>query len=222
MAQQDVRYFFNGMLLEATRGRIRAVATNGQRLAMCTVESEQNLSEDQRVIIPRKGVFELLRLIGESDDEVQLLVSSNHFRATIGRSSLTTKLIDGVYPDYERAIPKEGNSVFSGNRLEIREALRRTAILSNEMYRNVRLTLTQGNLQIQTNNPQQEEAEESVAVDYAGEPLEIGFNVEYLLDVLAAVAGDMVRFALSDANGAALVDGLEDGKSIYVVSPMML
>jgi len=222
MAQQDVRYFFNGMLLEVTPERIRTVATNGQRLAMCTLDLALDLSADQRIIIPRKGVFELQRLVGESEATVQLTLSSNHLKATLGESSLITKLIDGVYPDYERAIPTGGKNICVGDRLEIREALSRTAILSNEMYRNVRLIFSKGNLHIQTNNPQQEEAEETVAVEYEGDQLEIGFNVEYLLDVLAAVSGEKIRFTLSDANGAALVEGLEESESIYVISPMML
>jgi DNA polymerase-3 subunit beta len=222
MAQQDVRYFFNGMLLEVTAERLRTVATNGQRLAMCTLDFTFDQSQEQRIIIPRKGVFELQRLIGDGDEMVQLTLSSNHLRATADSSSVITKLVDGVYPDYERAIPTGGKNVFLGDRLEIREALSRTAILSNEMYRNVRLTLSEGNLHVQANNPQQEEAEESVAVEYEGDPLEIGFNVEYLLDVLEAVSGEKVRFTLSDANGAALVEGLEDNESVYVISPMML
>lgn len=222
MAQQDVRYFFNGMLLEVTAERLRTVATNGQRLAMCTLDFASEQSAEQRIIIPRKGVLELLRLIGEGEKMIQLTLSSNHLKATVDGSSMITKLIDGVYPDYERAIPTGGQNIFVGDRLEIREALSRTAILSNEMYRNVRVTLSKGNLHVKANNPQQEEAEETVAVEYEGEPLEIGFNVEYLLDVLAAVRGDKVRFTLSDANGAALVDGPEENDSIYVISPMML
>ena len=222
MAQQDVRYFFNGMLLEVTPDRLRTVATNGQRLAMCTLDHSLEEPEEQRIIIPRKGVFELQRLIAEGEAAVQLTLSNNHLKASVDGSSLITKLVDGDYPDYERAVPTGGKNVFVGDRLEIREALRRTAILSNEMYRNVRLTLSEGNLHVQANNPQQEKAEETVAVEYEGDALEIGFNVEYLLDVLAAVCGEKVRFALSDANGAALVDGLEDNESIYVISPMML
>lgn len=220
MAQQDVRYFFNGMLLEVTGDKVRTVATNGQRLAMCTLDLAP--SADQRIIIPRKGVFELQKLIAECEESVQLKLSSNHLKATVNGSSLITKLVDGVYPDYERAIPREGKNILVGDRMEIREALSRTAILSNEMYRNVRLTLSKGNLHIQTNNPQQEEAEESVVVEYDGDQLEIGFNVEYLLDVLAAVSGEKVRVTLSDANGAVLVDGLDDSESMYVISPMML
>lgn len=222
MAQQDVRYFFNGMLLEVTSSGICAVATNGQRLAMSTASAESGVEGKAQFIIPRKGIIELGRLLPSSDETVELHFSSNHMRAIIGGAMLTTKLIDGTYPDYTRAIPAAGGKLLKGNRLEMREALSRTAILSNEVYRNIRLALSPGSLTVRANNPLQEEAEEVVAVEYDSGDLEIGFNVGYLIDVLNVLAGDSVQVALSDANSAALVTDPEDEGSMYVVSPMML
>lgn len=223
MAQQDVRYFFNGMLLEIKTGSLRCVATNGQRLATCHIESNVKETDARQVIIPRKGVLELSRLLAEGrGGEIHLQLSDNHLRALCGESVLTTKLIDGTYPDYQRAIPSGGDKVFEGDRQEIREALSRTSILSNEMYRNVRLRLTANRLELHANNPQQEEAEETVSVDYSGEDLDIGFNVGYLLDVLGVMSCDKIRFTLSDANGAALIEEVEPSDSLFVVSPMML
>jgi len=225
MAQQDVRYFFNGMLLEGTPERMRTVATNGQRLAMCTLTGATGVETQQQFIIPRKGVLELSRLLREEQGDVQVQLSSNHLRALAVEATLTTKLIDGVYPDYEKAIPGVGEHEMRGDRLEIREALTRTAILSNEMYRNVRLELAENVLCLQANNPQQEEAEELVAVSYSGDPLEIAFNVEYLLDVMGVVGSDEVTVMFSDSNGPALVqESSESGESdsLYVISPMML
>lgn len=221
MAQQDVRYFFNGLLLEVEQNQLQTVATNGQRLALNRSTAEVQIKQQRQAIIPRKGVVELLRLL---DDEtlVEISISANHLMATVGERSLTTKLIDASYPDYHRAIPATGNKFFRANKRELKEALTRTAILSNEMYRSIHLTLSEGSLNLKANNPQQEEAEETIAVDYQGEELQIAFNVEYLLDVLAVIDGDMVEFNLADAKGAVVVKQVGDEDSTFVVSPMVL
>jgi len=223
MAQQDVRYFFNGMLVEVENGTLRTVATNGQRLATSSVECETDASSVNQYVVPRKGVQELLRLAKEAGEAtVDLHFSTNHLRAMKDGASLITKLIDGSYPDYTRAIPTGGDKVLVVDRKELREALGRIAVLSNEVYRNVKLSLSNGKVQLNANNPQQEEAEEFVNVDYEGDPLEIGFNVSYLIDVLSKMTGERVEICLSDANSAALLTDPDDQVSKYVVSPMML
>lgn len=223
MAQQDVRYFFNGMLFELSHGRLRTVATNGQRLAISEIEVAYEKEENSQFIVPRKGIIELSRLMKDvGDQRVMLQFSSNHLKVTKDGSSLTTKLIDGTYPDYSRAIPENSDKTVFADREELREALSRIAILSNEVYRNVRLHLSNGKVEFYANNPQHEEAEETVAVDYQGEELEIGFNVSYLIDVLSTLEGEKVVIELSDSNSAALMRDPEDSDSRFIVSPMML
>lgn len=222
MAQQDVRYFFNGVLLELESGRARTVATNGQRLASTWLDCDIRVSGKVQVIIPRKGVLELGRVVPANDEPVELQLSANHMRVATRMVVLTTRLIDATYPEYSRAIPDGGDKTLVGDRQEIKEALSRTAILSNEMYRNVRLLLSAGKLAIQANNPLQEEAEEIVAVDYDGDELDIGFNVSYLIDALGAMEGNKVRMRFSDAGSAALLTDINDQQSRFVVSPMML
>ena len=223
MALQDVRYFFNGMLLEFGDGVLRAVATNGQRLAIAERALEQQELEVKQYIIPRKGVLELSKLLKDIKDEsVSLLMSPNHLSVVGASANFTTKLIDGSYPDYTGAIPVGSDKILLLDRLELKDTLSRIAILSNEMYRNVKLCLSKGELQLKANNPMQEEAEEVVSVDYEGEDLEIGFNVSYLLDVLQKMSGTKVRLELSDHNSPVLMTNPEDDQSRFVVSPMML
>lgn len=223
MAQQDVRYFFNGMLMEVEGPSVRVVATNGQRLATSHTSDGPGNKGKQQFIIPRKGVIELGRLIDDSGEApVNMRFSSNHMYAGCGQASLITKLIDGTYPDYNAAIPEAGDKVVLADRQEMREALSRTAILSNEMYRNVRLLLGKNKVEMHANNPLQEEAEESLEVDYNGDDLEIGFNVSYLIDVLSAMSGQQVKLEFTDSKSAALISDPEDDESLYVISPMML
>lgn len=220
MAQQDVRYYLNGMLFELKSGRLRLVATDGHRLALCTASEAVNAG-DASVIVPRKGVLELARLL-EGDAEMQLVIGSNHIRAVNEQFTFTSKLVDGKFPEYERVLPKSADKTVIGERLELRQAFTRTAILSNEKYRGVRLKLTDGTLDITANNPEQEQAEEVVAVDYQGDELEVGFNVSYLLDVLSVLAGEKVRLSLSDSASSAMLEEAEEGDSLYVVMPMRL
>lgn len=221
MAQQDVRYYLNGMYWEIRSGRLRAVATDGHRLAVCTFPESLEL-EDTQVIIPRKGVLELSRLMQSDDDGVTIILGSNHVRATTDDFTFTSKLVDGKFPDYERVLPRNPNKIVEGTRLELRQAFTRTAILSNEKYRGVRLKLSQDNLEIVANNPEQEQAEEQVPVSYSGDALEIGFNVGYLLDVLGVLSGEKVKFSLTDPNSSALLEEADGGDSLYVVMPMRL
>ncbi|MCB1676763.1 MAG: DNA polymerase III subunit beta [Halioglobus sp.] len=224
MAQQDVRYYLNGMLWDVNAGELRVVATDGHRLALCTLPQKIEVDGDVQVILPRKGVLELGRLLQEDDDtDVTVVIGSNHVRATTGGFTFTSKLVDGKFPDYQRVLPRAPDKIVIGSRLELRQAFARTAILSNEKYRGVRMQLKDNTLDIIANNPEQEEAEETVAVEYDGEALEIGFNVSYLLDVLGVLSGDKVRLSLADPNSSALLEENEEaGDSLYVVMPMRL
>ncbi len=222
MAQQDVRYYLNGMLLELDGDTLRTVATDGHRLATSLCKLDQDLSVRQQVIVPRKGILELARLLEDSDTPAQLVIGSNHIRVHTDHYVFTSKLVDGKFPDYERVIPRGGDKQVIADRQELREVLSRIAILSNEKYRGVRLALMDGFVQVTANNPEQEEAEESLAVDYAGPSLEIGFNVNYMLDVLSILDEDMVRLSLSDPNSSSLIEAVDDGNSLYVVMPMRM
>jgi DNA polymerase-3 subunit beta len=222
MAQQDVRYFLNGMLLEVTPTHVRTVATDGHRLAMCTLDRGVPNSDRRQAIVPRKGVLELGRLLSEGGEDVSISLARNHLRATHAGYTLTTKLVDGRFPDYEKVIPKGSANLVTADRETLRQSFARASILSNEKYRGVRITLEPDQMTIRANNPEQEEAEEVVAVSYAGQRLEIGFNVSYLQDVLGALSTDSVRLSVSDANSSALVDGPGAEDSVYVVMPMRL
>ena len=222
MAQQDVRYYLNGMLWEISGKRLRVVATDGHRLALCTLPGDIEVNGDAQVILPRKGVLEMARLLLEEDEEIAIVIGSNHIRATTDDFTFTSKLVDGKFPDYQRVLPRSPSKIVIGSRLELRQAFTRTAILSNEKYRGVRLKLTNNSLDIVANNPEQEEAEEAVPVEYQGEDLEIGFNVSYLLDVLSVLSGEQVKLSLSDPNSSALLEESEEGDSVYVVMPMRL
>ena len=227
MAQQDVRYYLNGMLLEIQSNLLRTVATDGHRLAMCSRPIDVAVSQSQKLIVPRKGILELSRLLDDSDEPVSLTLGSTHVRAHTGDFTFTSKLIDGKFPDYERVIPKNADKSVIGERGELKQAFTRTAILSNEKYRGVRLKLSDNNLDITANNPEQEQAEEVVGVQYSGGELEIGFNVSYLLDVLSVLEQPKVRLSLSDEASSALLENAEapsegEPERLYVVMPMRL
>ena len=222
MAQQDVRYYLNGMLLEVSRNTLRAVSTDGHRLALCSMSAPIEQDDRHPVIVPRKGILELARLLTEPEGMVSIVLGQHHIRATTGEFTFTSKLVDGKFPDYERVLPKGGDKLVIGDRQALREAFSRTAILSNEKYRGIRLLLAAGQLKIQANNPEQEEAEEEISVDYDGSSLEIGFNVSYLLDVLGVMTTEQVRLILSDSNSSALLQEAGNDDSSYVVMPMRL
>jgi DNA polymerase-3 subunit beta len=221
MAQQDVRYYLNGLLLETERKKLRAVATDGHRLALSEVDLDAAATRDEQVIVPRKGVLELNRLL-DGDGTVSIALGTNHVRVQIDGIRLTSKLIDGRFPEYARVIPSQPRNVMTASKNLLREALQRTAILSNEKYRGVRLELSPNSVVLQANNPEQEEAVETLEVEYSGEPMEIGFNVNYLLDALAAVESEQVELGVSDANSSCLIrePGVDTTK--FVVMPMRL
>ena len=222
MAQQDVRYFLNGLMLEITGDHMRTVATDGHRLAMCTVDGGVDGVEKIQSIVPRKGVLELMRLVAEGDEDLTLSMGRNHLRVNRGSYTLTTKLVDGKFPPYESVIPKKTGQVMIGDRDTLKQAFHRAAILSNEKFRCVRLKLKNEQLTVEANNPDQEEAEEIVPVEYEGEDLEIGFNVSYLQDVLNALDTEVVKLSVADANSSALIEGDGSEDITYVVMPMRL
>ncbi len=220
MAQQDVRYYLNGMLLETDGKMLRTVATDGHRLALCEMDLPSKAT-GQQVIVPRKGVLELQRLLGTEGD-VQITIGSNHIRAQIGDVRFTSKLIDGRFPEYSRVIPAASPKAVIADREALRAALQRTAILANEKYRGIRLALKKNSMTLQAHNPEQEEAEEQVEVTYKGDELEVGFNVGYLLDALAAVDGNEVEIGVTDGNSSCLVRAPGATSARYVVMPMRL
>lgn len=225
MASQDVRYYLNGLLLELEPHCLRAIATDGHRLALAEVAVEIPLTETKQVIVPRKGIQELLRLLSDGDDSLRLELGDNHIRATWPDACFTTKLIDGQFPNYQRVIPKQGGG--GGGRVQVerqalRQALTRASILSNERLRGVRFILAGEWLRICSNNPEQEEAEEELAVVYDGESVEIGFNASYLLDALTAVEESTVEISVTDANSSVLLHGAANQSCRYVVMPLRL
>jgi len=221
MAQQDVRYYLNGLLLETSSKGLRAVATDGHRLALCDVGLQGFDGGKAQVILPRKGVQELQKLLG-GDGDVQMSIGTNHIRLQVGDIRFTSKLIDGRFPDYDRVIPQIAGNLVSGSRDALRHALQRAAILSNEKYRGVRLQFSKDKIRIQANNPDQEEAEDEVEIEYSGQEMEIGFNVNYLLEALAAVENDNVEIGLVDPSSSCVVRAPGDDKCLYVVMPMRL
>jgi DNA polymerase-3 subunit beta len=221
MAHQDVRYYLNGLLLEIGGGNLRAVATDGHRLAMCQISAESSEDSTHQVIVPRKGVMELQRLLSDSGD-VSIALGNNHIRAEVGAIRFTSKLIDGRFPEYQRVIPKRSGETIGADREELRHALHRAAILSNEKYRGVRLELGANILKIQAHNPEQEEAEEEIEVQYAGAELEIGFNVNYLVDALGALEGEEAILQINDPSSSCLIWNERTEGCEYVVMPMRL
>jgi DNA polymerase-3 subunit beta len=221
MAQQDIRYYLNGLLLLAEENQVRVVATDGHRLAFALMNLETSL-EKKEVILPRKVVLELARLLNDTDEAVTIEILQNQVRFSFSSVVLVTKVVDGKFPDYNRVIPAGYQKHFDINRQLLLQTLQRASILSNEKFRGVRLILTADNLRIVCSNSEQEEAEEELELQYDGEALDIGFNISYLLDVLNNLDGETVRCAFGDANSSALITipGNEDFK--YVVMPMRI
>ncbi len=222
MANQDVRYYLNGVLLEVENNKLRTVATDGHRLAVSEQETELAVGDKLQSIIPRKGVLEIARLLDDSDSACTIQISPSYIKISMGDIVFTSKLVDGRFPDYERVMPSSSDKLVIADREGMRQMLVRTSILSNEKYRGVRLNLSSGLLRATVNNPEQEEAEEELEVQYQGDALEIGFNVSYMLDAINAVHEPQVRIGLTDSNHSCLINGAEDSRSRYVVMPMRL
>ncbi len=223
MAQQDVRYFLNGMLWEIEGNSLRCVTTDGHRLAMCskTLDLHVQITDKFQAILPRKGVTELSRLL-DTEQDIQFILSHRHFRVETEEYIFTSKMIDGKFPDYEQVIPKNGKHIAIGNREELRQAFLRAAILSNEKYLGVRLTFTDHLLTIVANNTEQEEAEEKVAITYQDEEIDIGFNVGYLQDIANVIGNETIKITLSDSNSSVLLEDPDSLDAVYVIMPMRL
>ncbi len=222
MANQDVRYYLNGLLFEVDNGNLVAVATDGHRLAMSSLALPSYAGQQKQIIIPRKGVLEIMRLLANDEQLVTISLGQNHIRLSDTSFSFSSKLIDGRFPDYRRVLPRNSTKQVTAHRSVLKDACTRASILSNEKYRGVRFTLSPSELQIVANNPEHEQAEEVIEVEYAGDNLEIGFNVGYLLDVLNTLNTDLVILHLNDANSSALVEGVGNAGAAYVVMPMRL
>ena len=222
MAQQDVRYYLNGLMLEVSSNYLRAVATDGHRLAYCEKETNADIADIKQVILPRKGVLELVRLLNDSDDTVKITLGSNHLQVEFNQLRLTSKLIDGRFPDYNRVMPIDGDNIITADRDQLRQALIRASILSNEKYRGIRLTLEKDLIKLQAQNPDQEEADVELEVVYPGDDIEIGFNVNYMLDVLNVTGSEIVQAALRDSNSSFLLTYPDQQDCKYVIMPMRL
>lgn len=222
MAQQDVRYYLNGMLLEITPDHIRTVATDGHRLAVNTIKkAHDNLNIS--VLIPRKAVQELLRLLDDSEDELHISVSPNTIRAENEDFTFTSKLLEGNYPSYDRVIPKNGDKIIELDRDQIKQSFSRASILSNEKYRGIRMELDNNLMRIQANNPEQEEAHEEISITYPHQAIELGFNVDYIIDVLNTLKDNVVKMIFTNNESGLLIEeNLENCDSLFLVMPMRL
>lgn len=222
MAQQDVRYYLNGLLLEVGTDKLRAVATDGHRMAMSEAPLSTPNEGDKQVIVPRKGVQELSRFLESIDDTVEVLLGSNHIRVVFPDLAFTSKLIDGRFPDYNKVVPQKQTILLKLDRDLFRETLNRAAILSNEKYRGVRFSISPGTLRVTAHNPEQEEAQEELAIDYQGSELDIGFNVTYISEAISALDSAVVEFGLSDPNSSCTLRSPSEHRYQYVVMPMRL
>lgn len=221
MASQDIRYYLNGMLLVLDGSALRVVATDGHRLAYAETTLD-TAAETREVILPRKTVLELAKLLTDTDDAVELRIGANQVTITLPGTELVTKVVDGKFPDYQRVIPSQQPRHLKANRQTVAQALQRAAILSNEKFRGVRLVMSENTLGIVCNNNEQEEAADEIEVDYHGDPLDVGFNVTYLLDGLGAVGCENITLSLGDANSSMLLTSEGEPGFKYVVMPMRI
>lgn len=221
MAQQDIRYYLNGLLFEVSENHLNIVGTDGHRLSFTSTQLEQNY-EKQEVILPRKTVVELIKLLDDSDEDVQVELASNQVNFSFSHIKLISKVIDGKFPDYYRVIPVGHQNSFTTDRLGVLLAMQRASILSNEKYRGIRLVLSNNNLKLISTNSDQEEAEEELEITYVGDSLDIGFNVTYLIDVLNNTNSEQVTFSFADANSSCLVTLPNNASYKYVVMPMRI
>jgi len=221
MAAQDIRYYLNGLLMQVMGNELRMVATDGHRLALSSNTLEEEFAKTE-VILPRKTVLELTRQLGDTEDPVEIVITGNQACFRFGPIELITKLIDGKFPDYDRVIPQGNPKLITLHRTSFLSALQRAAILTNEKFRGLRVVLEPGSLKIISSNSEQEEALEELEINYAGENLELGFNVTYLLDVLNNVSTDTIEIHLNEPMSSALftLPGNEQFKA--VVMPMRI
>lgn len=221
MAQQDIRYYLNGLLLEVNENKLNIVGTDGHRLSF-TSATLNGSYEKTETILPRKTVIEIIKLLDDSEEEVIIEINAGQVNFSFGEIKLISKIIDGKFPDYNRVIPVGHQNTFSVNRLAVLTAMQRASILSNEKYRGIRMVLSNHNLKLISTNTEQEEAEEELEIDYAKDALDIGFNVTYLIDVLNNVSDETINFSFADANSSCLITVPNDDNYKYVVMPMRI
>ena len=224
MARQDVRYYLNGLLLEVTPQQVKAVATDGHRLAVAQFDTVTGMEESKSIIVPRKGVLELARLLTAEDVELRVRVGTNAVQMVVDDVRFSSKLIDGRFPDYGRVIPdaERCDKRLSMDRESLRQCLVRTSVLSSDKHRTVRLTLGAGTLKVAANNPEQETAEDELEIEYAGEDLDIGFNVSYVIDALATLPSETADIFLTDSSSSCLIQPHGRSNCQFVVMPMRL
>ena len=221
MAQQDIRYYLNGLLLEVDGDKLNLVGTDGHRLSFTSTTLSKS-HEKNDVILPRKTVIELIKLLEDSDEEVAIEIAAGQVNFAFGDMRLISKVIDGKFPDYHRVIPSSHGNTFTANRVEILTAMQRASILSNEKYRGIRMVLSENNIKLISTNTEQEEAEEELEINYTQDSLDIGFNVTYLIDVLNNTQQENINFSFADANSSCLITVPEDNDYKYVVMPMRI
>lgn len=230
MAVQDVRFYLTGTLLEIDKNLLRAVTTDGHRLALCETEAQSDAEQAVQAIVPRKAVGELQRLLTVEDIPLTVLIGRELLNVTIELPArdkdtaiivrFTTKLIDGKFPDYRRVVPRGGDKIATLAHDAFKQSLQRVAILSNEKLRGVFLNFNGDTLQLRANNPEQDEAVEDFAMQYQGDVLEMSFNAQYILDVLNALDGDDVQMQMTEANQSVLMRDATQPTQTYVVMPM--
>ena len=222
VAQNDVRYFLNGVLIQVEHGQVTVVGTDGHRLAKATTVLDILAEVHRSVILPRKAVLEILRLFGDQDEQVTISLSDSHIRITAAQFEMRSRLIEGKYPDYKRVIPLKGQNIFVIDTVELKEALSRVSILTNDKYKGVRFQLRHGQLKLVVHNPEQEVAEVDLDIDYTGDEFDIGFNASYVQDVLNQVAGGELKFYLSNPLSSALLESSMLEGAEFVIMPMRL
>ncbi len=222
MAVHDIRYYLNGILFVAEGRQLSLVATDGHRLAFASATLDSDVPQRQEVILPRKTVIELQRLLSDSEGSIQMQFASNQAKFEFGGMEFVTKLVEGKFPDYNRVIPKNHRNGVTLGRQALLSTLQRTAILTSDKFKGVRLNLDPGSLRVASSNAEQEEAIDELDIDYAGDSIEIGFNVTYLIDALSNMTQEMVRLELSDGNSSALFTIPDNLTFKYVVMPMRI
>ena len=221
MAVHDIRYYLNGILFVAEGKQLSLVATDGHRLAFASATLDVEVPK-QEVILPRKTVVELQRLLSDAEGAIEMQFANNQAKFVFDGMEFVTKLVEGKFPDYNRVIPRSHGNTITLGRAPLLASLQRTAIMTSDKFKGVRLNLEPGSLRVTSNNAEQEEAVDELDIDYGGEPIEIGFNVTYLIDALASMPQDMVQIALADGSSSALITIPENDSFKYVVMPMRI
>lgn len=220
MAQQDVRYYLNGMLWKLGQGSLCAVATDGHRLALSVKDA--SVTGDNQIIVPRKAIHELSRLLSDDESDLTILLSNNQLRVSMQDYTFTSKLIEGKFPDYDRVIPQSGDKILTVDRDLLKSSLARVGVLSNDKHRSICLEMKQNALRIFANNIDQEDAEDHLDVLYSGEEITIAFNINYLIDVLNSLPAGLVKITLTSTDASVRLEAVEESSSIYVIMPMRL